>query len=205
MRRTVLLLAAIVAAFVAGADLAGGAPDRTGIAKKLWRRQRLLMRDLLRVEKAVKDVAELREMRESGEFVLNAEEKKLERQARQDLHVYMERARNDTLETLAILDRLLEKQQYVDPLHRLFGNALDEVVRVAWDEQDLETVVAEISEGYNVPINIGGEINYRRTLSLHGEMSLLSVLLYLENMYDAKLVVRGDHVWFVRVGGKKDE
>jgi hypothetical protein len=35
-------------------------------------------------------------------------------------------------------------------------------------------------------------------------MSLLSILLYIENVFDAKLVVRNDELWFVRVGGEKD-
>jgi hypothetical protein len=35
-------------------------------------------------------------------------------------------------------------------------------------------------------------------------MSLLSILLYLEGIYDAKLVLRDGELWFIPVGGSLD-
>jgi hypothetical protein len=140
-------------------------------------------------------VIEIRKMRESGEYVLNDEEKKLERQGREDFHVFMERFRNDTLEVLEILDAVASGKDAVDPLRRVYRKALDQLVTVAWDEEELDLLLGEISQTYGVPINISGEMDRRRTMSLSGEMSLLSVLLQIENVFEGKFVVRDGHLW----------
>ena len=193
MRRLILPLA-IIAAFALGTRLARGAGDNP--VKELLRHEELLLKDLAKIEQAVKDVVEIRKMRESGEFVLNDEEKKMERQGREDFHIFMERFRNDTLEVLEILDRAVSKQDYVDPLRRIYGKALDQPVTVAWSEEDLDVLIGELSEDYGVRINISGEMDRRRTLSLSGEMSLLAVLLQIENVFDGKFVVKEDGLWF---------
>ena len=205
--RRLLAVPAAALAFVLGSALAEDeAAPSAEIVKELRSRQAMLVKDLEKIEQAAKDVREMRETRDAGIYTLNAEEKKLERSARMDLHIFMERARNDTLETLALLDRVLKTQDYVDPLERVFGaQALKDVVAVRWDSEDLDTVIGELSAAYRVRINIGGEIDYRKQLSLTGEMSVLSILLYLESLYEAKLVFRDGELWFVRVGGKKDE
>ena len=176
--RRLLAVPAAALAFVLGSALAEDeAAPSAEIVKELRSRQAMLVKDLEKIEQAAKDVREMRETRDAGIYTLNAEEKKLERSARMDLHIFMERARNDTLETLALLDRVLKTQDYVDPLERVFGaKALKEVVAVRWDSEDLDTVIGELSAAYRVRINIGGEI-----------------------------VFRDGELWFVRVGGKKDE
>ena len=195
MRRLMLPLA-LAAAFVGGARLARGG-DEDAALKELLRREALLVKDLAKIEQACKDVVEIRKMRESGEFVLNSEEKKMERQGREDFHIFMERFRNDTLEVLEILDRAVSKEDYVDPLRRIYGKALDQPVTVAWSEEDLDILIGEISEDYGVQINISGDLDRRKTLSLDGEMSLLAVLLQLENVFDGKFVVKDGKLWFV--------
>jgi hypothetical protein len=206
MRRWFVALA-VLAAFLLGTRLAPAADndESAGVAAELLKRHKLLANDLRRVQKAVKDVVEIRQMRAQGGFVLNDTEKSMERQGRQDFHIFMERIRNDTLEVLEIYERVLNKQAYVDPIRKKLGRALYELVAVDWREQPLEDIVAEISAGYKVRINVSGDIDYRKTMSLNGQMSLLSILLYIENVFDAKLVVRNDELWFVRVGGEKDE
>jgi hypothetical protein len=197
---------AVLAAFLLGTRLAPAADDdeRAGVAAELLKRHKMLAGDLRRVQKAVKDIVEIREMRKEGGYVLNDTEKSMERQGRQDFHIFMERIRNDTLEVLEIYERVLKKQAYVDPIRKKLGRALYELVAVDWREQPLEDIVGEISAGYKVRINVSGDIDYRKTMSLNGEMSLLSILLYIENVFDAKLVVRNDELWFVRAGGERD-
>jgi len=197
--RRLLLPFAVVAAFLGGTRLArGGAGEETIIAE-LRRHEDLLLKDLGKIEQACKDVVEIRQMRESGEFILNAEEKKLERQGREDFHVFMERFRNDTLEVLEILDHAVAKADFVDPLRRIYGKALDEPVTVAWNDEDLDVLIGEISGDYGVPIQISGEMDRRKTVTLSGEMSLLAVLLQLENVFDGKFVVRDGKLWLVLV------
>jgi len=194
--RRLAIAAAVGAAFLAGRGLAGG---HDALLKELRERQKMLFSDLDKIDKAAKDVVEIREMRESGKYVLNSEERKMEKQGRSDFHIFMERYRNDTLETLRIFDRVLQKEDYVDPLQRTFGKALEEIVTVNWDERELEDVIADLEAGYGVKLNVSGDIEYRKTLSLRGEMSLLSILLYIENVFDAKLVLKEGSLWFVRV------
>ena len=192
------VVAAAAVAFLLGSQLAGGAPKRP-VGRELLSRQQRLFADLDKLRQAAKDIVELREVRESGKYVLNHEEKKLEKKSRMDFHIFMERSRNDTLEVLRILDRVLKKQDYVDPIRRHFGRALDEIITVNWDEEAIEDVVSEIASAYNVKLNISGDLDYRKTISLNGEMSLLSVLLYLENLWDAQLVLKGGKLWFIRI------
>jgi hypothetical protein len=196
MRWSVVAAAAV--AFLLGSQLAGGAPKRP-VGQELLSRQQRLFADLDKMRQAPKDIVELRDVRESGKYVLNHEEKKLEKKSRMDFHIFMERSRNDTLEVLRILDRVLKKQDYVDPIRRHFGRALDEIITVNWDEEAIEDVVSEIASAYNVRLNISGDLDYRKTISLNGEMSLLSVLLYLENLWDAQLVLKGGKLWFIRI------
>ena len=70
----------------------------------------------------------------------------------------------------------------------MFGKKLDEVVKVEWFDEEVDAILGEIQDGYGVEIETAGEISIKRTMSLEGEMSLLSILLYIENTYDAKLV-----------------
>jgi len=202
-----LVALAVLGAFVLGSRMAPAADEdeRAGVADELLRRHKMLAGDLRSVQKAVKDIVEIRQMREQGGYVLNETERSMEKQGRQDFHIFMERIRNDTLEVLEIYDRVLNKQAYVDPVRRKLGRAMVELVAVNWQDQPLEDIVAEISEGYKVRINVSGEIDYRKTMSLNGEMSLLSILLYIENVFDAKLVVRNGELWFLRARGPKDK
>ncbi|MHC4549517.1 MAG: hypothetical protein ACYTEZ_12150 [Planctomycetota bacterium] len=197
MRWSVVAAAAV--AFLVGSHLAGGAPKPDDVARELLRRQKKLFKDIEKIQRAAKDIVELREIRESGKFILNDEEKKLEKKSRMDFHIFLERCRNDTLETLRIYDRVLNKQDYVDPLRRIFGKTLDQVVTVSWDEEAVEDIVDELAKGYNVQLNIDGDLDYRKTISLSGDMSLLAILLYIESIWDAKLVVRDGNLWFVRI------
>jgi hypothetical protein len=191
------VVAAAAVAFLVGSQLAGSAPKHP-VGRELLKRQKKLFLDLDKIRMAAKDVVELRDIRESGKYILNHEEKKLEKKSRMDFHIFMERARNDTLEVLRIYDRVLKKQDYIDPIRRKFGRALDEIITVNWDEEAIEDVVGEIADAYNVRLNISGDLDYRKTISLNGEMSLLAVLLYLENLWDAQLVVKDGKLWFIR-------
>jgi len=198
------VVAAAAIAFLLGSQLAGGAPKRP-VGPELLSRQKRLFADLDKLRQAAKDIVELREIRESGKYILNHEEKKLEKKSRMDFHIFMERSRNDTLEVLRIFDRVLKKQDYVDPIRRHFGRALDEIITVNWDEEAIEDVVSEIASAYNVKLNISGDLDYRKTISLNGEMSLLSVLLYLENLWDAQLVLKNGKLWFIRIRAEMRE
>jgi hypothetical protein len=199
MRRRWLLPAAVAAAFLGGARLARGAGGEDELLAELRRHQDLLRKDIEKIERARADVLEIREMRKSGEFVLNEEEVKMERQGREDVHIFMERIRNDTLEVLEILDHAVSKEDFVDPLRRIYGKALDVPVTVDWSEEDLESIAAELGEDYGVRVNISGEIDLRKTVSLTGEMSLLAVLLQIENIYDGKFVVKDGNLWLALV------
>jgi hypothetical protein len=196
MRWSVVAAAAV--AFLVGSQLAGGAPKRA-VGPELLKRQKKLFKDMDKIRLAAKDIVEMREIRESGKYILNHEEKKLEKKSRMDFHIFMERARNDTLEVLRIYDRVLNKQDYIDPIRRRFGRALDEIITVNWDEEAIEDVVSEIADAYNVKLNVSGDLDYRKTISLNGEMSLLAVLLYLENLWDAQLTIKNGKLWFVRL------
>jgi hypothetical protein len=193
--RRILFPLALAAAFAGGLRLARGA-DGDDAIRKLAEHQAKLAGDLRKIEQAAKDIVEIRKDRESGRFVLNAEERKLEREGREDFHIFMERFRNDTLEVLRILDRAGGKEEFVEPLRRVYGDALDVAIPVEWEDEDFEAVVGELGEKFGVRINVSGEVDDRKTVSLSGQMSLLAVLLQLENIYDGKFVVRDGHLWF---------
>lgn len=197
------LILPMALAFLAGVHVARG-EGGDDVLGRLAEHEALLLKDLGKIEQACKDVLEIRKMRESGQYVLNDEERKMERQGREDFHVFMERFRNDTLEVLEILDAAVEGKGATDPLRRVYGKALDQVVTVAWTDEELDLLLGEISEGYGVTINLSGEMDRRRTMSLSGEMSLLSVLLQIENVYDGKFVVKDGHLWFVLVPPEED-
>ncbi len=203
MKYLVALLAA--GAFFLGSNVVQGKENPAKAAKLLYKRQRDLFKDLEKIHRAAKDVLELRAQRESGKFILNKEERKLEKQARKDFHIFMERIRNNTLEVLAIYDRELGKQAYIDPLRKIFGKALYATVEVNWDEQGLDEIVDELIDGYGVKMYIKGDVDVRRTMSLSGKMTLLSILLQVENVFDAKLIYRNDTLWFVRVKREEKE
>lgn len=192
-------LLAVLAAFVLGTRMAPAGDERKGIADELLKRHKFLASDLKRVQRAILDINEIRRMREKGGYKLNSTERSMEKKGRQDFHIFIERIRNDTLQVLDIYERALKKQAYIDPIRKKFGRTLVELVEVDWREEPLEDIVAEIAEGYNVRINVSGDIDYRKSMSLSGEMSLMSILLYMENVFDAKLVLRNDKLWFIPV------
>lgn len=198
-RPALLFLAA--AAFLAGHGVAAD-DDPATITRILMRRQKRLYGDIEKIQKAVGDVLEIRAMREGGDYVLNDEEKRMERQGRLDFHIFMERYRNDTLRVLAILDRALGKERYVDPLRRKFGKKLDQIVAVNWHETSLEEIVDELVGAYGVDMYVRGDVDIRRTISMHGEMSLLAILLQIENVFDCKLVEDEGELWFTNVSRK---
>lgn len=197
--RRILLPLALAAAFLGGARLARGAGGDDDVIARLTDHQKMLANDLSKIEQACKDVIEIRKTRESGEFILNDEEKKMERHGREDFHIFMERFRNDTLEVLEILDHAVSKADFADPLRRVYGKALEEPVTVDWSDEDFDTVIGELGDKYGVRINVSGEIDERKTVSLSGEMSLLAVLLQLENIYEGKFVVKDGRLWLVLV------
>jgi len=203
MRRLLLPLA-LAAAFLGGARLARGGGD-ADVMRQLDDHEDLLLKDLKKIEQACKDVIEIRKMRESSEYVLNDEEKKMERQGREDFHIFMERFRNDTLEVLEILDAAASGKSSVDPLRRVYGKALDQIVTVAWNDEELDLMLGELSQTYGVPINISGEMDRRRTMSLSGQMSLLSVLLQIENVFEGKFIVREGQLWLVLVPPEEED
>lgn len=192
------ILPAAVAAFFLGAGIAEGEPAKGETSRELARRQKLLFKDLTKIERAVVGIKEIREMRATGKYVLNSSERKLEKTSRKDFHIFMERFRNDTLEVLEMYDRALKKEDYVDPLRRVFGRALREVVQVKWEEVPMEDVVSELANGYGVRMNVSGELDYRKTMTLSGDMSLQSILLYIENVWNAELVLKNGELWFER-------
>ena len=190
---------AAIAAFFFGARIAGGGPKRLAIAQNLAKRHDFLLGDLKKMEKAIEDFKDFRETRESQKYVLTSEEKKLEKKARIDFHIFLERVRNNTLQVLAEYDRLLGKPRYVDPLRKIFGKTLDEKVAVDWSDEDLEAIVDQLTDGYNVKMYVRGNIDARKMMTLKGEMSLLSILLQIENVFDARLILKNGHLWFTRV------
>ncbi|MGH7163035.1 MAG: hypothetical protein ACREID_06100 [Planctomycetota bacterium] len=189
--------AVAAAAFLLGVQLARGEGDVARVAGELAERQEVLFKDVEKIAKAAKDIVEVRETRESGRFVLNDEEIALEKKAQADLHIFMERYRNDTLETLAIYDALAGKRA-VDPLRELFGKALDEIVEVEWEDRGIDEIADELSAGYGVKMFVKGDVDQRLSLSLNGKMSLRAVLAHIANVFHVKLARDGDELWFVR-------
>jgi hypothetical protein len=136
-------------------------------------------------------------MRKSGEFVLNKYELKMEKEGKQDFHIFMERYRNDTLDTLVILDRIVGKRAYVDPLRAIFGDKLDETVEVAWVDMQVEDIAAELARAFRVRIEVRGQFEHEKSISFNGRMTVLAALLQIETLFDVDLAVEGDTLWLV--------
>jgi len=203
MKRRAVSLVAIAAllagAFVSGRALAG--PDdrakQEATIALLKKRQTKLYEDIKKIERAAKDWTEIQAMRKSGEFVLNKYELKMEKEGRQDFHIFMERFRNDTLDTLVILDRIVGKQAYIDPLRKVFGDKLDQIVRVDWVDMQLEDIADELTGAFQVKIKIRGHFDNEKSISFDGKMTVLAALLQLETLFDVDLAVEGDTLWLV--------
>ena len=117
-------------AFLIGYQVVHGGEGHGPVAQELLQRQEKLMGDLRRLATARKELIEVMATRASGEFILSREEEKLERTSRVQLHIFMERYRNDTLETLAMYERVLGKRKKKDILETTFGKTLTDIVSV---------------------------------------------------------------------------
>lgn len=198
--RVVVWIAVVAAAGAAGAGVGG--LSRIEVAEELARRHEWLHGDLQRLEQAARDLEYVAQVKADPDLVMVAEDVVLERRGRLDIHVFLERYRNDTLEVLEVLENTLEKRAYVDPLERRFGKALHELVAVDWNDVSLDQMVGEISDVYEIRLNMDAVFDTRKTMTLRGEMSLLSILLQIENTLGAELRVEsGGELWFRR----KDE
>lgn len=193
--RTLRLLLLAVACFGSGSLLARAAGSLAEEVKALRLRQETLRKDIVKIERAAADVLDVQQTRDKG-FELNSEERSMEKRARLDFHIFMERYRNDTLETLAILDRLCGGKEE-DPLKRLFGKALEEPVEVSWHDREFDAIVDELSDAYKVKFSVRGEYDTRLTMSLEGSFSLRSILDQIEEVYGMKLSVEGSEAVFV--------
>jgi hypothetical protein len=193
--RTSRLLLLAVACFGSGSLLARAAGPLDDDVKALRLRQETLRKDIVKIERASADVLDVQQTRDRG-FELNSEERGMEKRARLDFHIFMERYRNDTLETLSILDRLCGGKAE-DPLKRLFGKALDDLVEVSWSDREFDAIVDELGDAYKVKFSVRGEYDSRLTMSLDGNFSLRSILDQIEEVYGMKLVVEGNEAVFV--------
>ena len=194
--RLLALVACIATAFLAGRALANKHNDPIEIAKLLRKRHVKLMEDVTKIQKAGKDFLEIQAMRATGKYVLNRYELKMEKDGRMDFHIFMERYRNDTLETLALLDKLLGKQAYIDPLRRVFGDRLDEQVEIDWDGENLQDIVDSLAEEFRADIDIDGFPEDGLTINFKGKMTLLAAILQIENLFDVRIRVEGKKLWF---------
>lgn len=165
--------------------------------KTLRDRHNRLMLDVEKIEMAAKHIVEIREMRESGLYVLNDYEIKMEKTGKKDFHIFMERYRNDTLETLTLLDKVLNKQAFVDPLTVVFGDHLNDRVEIYWEDFDLEDVIEELETEYKVSVDIEGKFDEGHTISFEGSMTLLAALLQIENLFDVRMRVDGKKLIYV--------
>ncbi len=188
-------LAASIVAFVVGMQLAGGKPAYDEVAKELVERQKRLFEDIERIEQARKDLLEVMATRKAGKFILNKEEIKLERSSRSHLHIFMERFRNDTLETLALYDRLVTNKKR-SVLEVAYGKRLNEIVEVAWRERALDEIADELIGAYGVKLFIKGNVEINRTMSLVGEMSLVAIFEHIQNTFRVKIVNDDGELWF---------
>ncbi|MHC4939850.1 MAG: hypothetical protein ACYTHK_12840 [Planctomycetota bacterium] len=194
--RLLVLLACIACAFLAGRALADKQNDSIEIAELLRKRHTKLMEDVTKIQKAGKDFLEIQAMRATGKYVLNRYELKMEKDGRMDFHIFMERYRNDTLETLALLDKLLGKQAYIDPLRKVFGDRLDEQVEIDWDGVNLQDIVDSLADQFNAEIDIDGFPEDGLTINFKGKMTLLAAVLQIENLFDVRMRVEGKKLWF---------
>lgn len=201
--RILALLAGILVAGVAGA--AAGRADPVEVAAELARRHEWLHSDLERLERAASDLKYIEEVKADPDLVLVPEDKALERRGRLDLHIFLERYRNDTLEVLQLLEDVLDKRAYVDPLEKRFGKSLHELVAVDWQDMSLDQIVGDINQVYNMQLNMDAVFDTRKTMTLQGEMSLFSILLQIENTLGAQLrVEKNGELWFRKIGGSGD-
>ncbi|MCZ6786095.1 MAG: hypothetical protein O7E54_02910 [Planctomycetota bacterium] len=188
-------LAASIVAFVVGMQVAGGKTDYSDAAKELLERQKKLFGDIERIEQARIDLLEVMATRKDGKFVLNREEIKLEKSSRSHLHIFMERFRNDTLETLALYDRLVTNKKR-SVLEVAYGKRLNEIVEVAWRERALDEIADELIGAYGVKLFIKGNVEINRTMSLVGEMSLVAIFEHIQNTFRVKIVNDDGELWF---------
>ena len=195
--RRFALLAVLVAAFAGGRALAKPKLAPADIAAELRKRHTKLMEDVTKIERAGSDFLEIQEMRATGKYVLNEWELKMEKSGRVDFHIFMERYRNDTLETLTLIEKFLGKEAYVDPLRRVFGEKLETPLEIAWDDVGLEDVIDELKDRFNADIDIDGDIEMGLTINFEGEMTLLAAVLQIENLFDVRIRVEGKKLWFV--------
>ena len=122
-------------------------------------------------------------------------ELRLEKRAKKDLHIFMERYRNNTLEALDIYDELLGLKVQ-DLLTHIFGKAVDRVVEVEWSDWSFDEIADELSESYGVDLFVKGSVMSRKTMSLEGRMTLRAILDHIENRFGAKLVLDEGEAWF---------
>ena len=203
-----LLAIATGAAYVAGRSFAEEKPnaprnDALTTIALLQKRQKKLYEDIQKIENAAVDWADIQAQRAEGKYELNKFERKMERQGSKDFHIFMERYRNDTLDTLVILDRVLAKQAYVDPLRKVFGTKLDVQIDVDWEEMTIDDVIDELEAAFPAKMGTKGEFQRGLTISFNGKMTLLAALLQIENLFDAEMEIEGDKLWFVAL--EKDE
>jgi len=185
----------LAGAFATGHALAEPAPAT--IATKLQKRHEKLMEDLARIEKAAEDWSEIQAMRATGKYVLNRWEKKMEKDGKMDFHIFLERYRNDTLETLQFLERALGKEAYVDPLRKVFGDHLDTRLDIDWEQVDLMSVAGWLQKEFDAKVGVEGVPELGLTISFRGNMTLLAAILQIENLFDVRMRVEGDKLWFV--------
>jgi len=184
-------------AFLLGLGLARGGEAQLTLARQLFERQDFIVRDLEKVEAAARDIAEIGKIRDAGLYTLTPEELRLESKGKEQFHVFMERCRNNTLESLKLLDIALGDRA-ADPLKKIFGDAMDVVVAVDIADSSLDEVAWYLEQGYGVKIGIKGDAESRLTMSLQGDMSLRAILEHVEQTFGVKLVVEDGRPWFVR-------
>ena len=155
----------------------------------------MLYKDLNTIGQARKDILYLRKVREDGTLFITPAEEKLEKRARKDLHIFMERFRNNTLEVLDIYDRVLGKTR-ADVYERAFGKTADEIVGVELDDVGPEEVADFLWQSYGVRVLVDPEVSRLRSMSLEGELSLRAVLQQVETSLRVKLVQDGKRFVF---------
>ncbi len=203
--RSALAVLAIVAAFVCGARSASSEPKPkyAGVPEEFLRRHKLLAGDLKKIRRAARDLNDIRAQIKAGFTYLNETEREMQRDGRKDFHIFMERARNDTLEVLALYERALKLRTYVDPLEELFGKSFSKVVEVAWEDIELDDILDELSEAYGVTMLAKGEFEDNVSVSLTGEMTLQAIIYYVESQWDVRAVVKGKEIWFERLADEE--
>lgn len=196
MRRTAIPCAL---ATLAGWLLASPDDRWAELADELLAKQQWLLQDLQKVENACRTITDYKQTRESGLYEIGPDEERFERKAKENFQIFLERTRNCTLESLQLLDVALGVTAK-DSLAGIFGKALHEVIEVNFEDQALEEVVPQLEEVYRVEINVRGDCFSRKTMSLHGEMSLRSILDHMEQVFCVRLVVENGKLWFVPTG-----